>query len=285
MKVLVTGSNGTLGRAFVEHLKGRGIAFCRYDREHPEETERDFDCVVNFAGITVHSSALTHKRVSLFRKVNVRGTRKILSFLAKNKKLKRFVHIGTSAEYGSRNTKLTEKSSSRPGNEYGVTKLEQSKLIEEFFRAHDVKVINLRVFNILGVTRHPNQKKQFIDEYILSRLIGGADTTEVSNTNDVRDYISMNDAFSAIFAALITEKGSKYELINICSGRGTTISGLVRLFEKETGRTTSLVSVNKSRTKYVGSCVKAKRILGWKPMQTLTDIVHAVTIEKSKAYY
>jgi len=283
MKVLITGSHGTLGRAFTLYLKERGIPFCRYDRHHPLHTERDFDSVVNFAGLTAHSPEMADKgAANLLHEVNVEGTKRVLAFIARNKKLKRFVHIGTSAEYGSSKTTLTERSPSRPQNEYGRTKLEQTKLVEEFSRTYAVKTFNLRIFNLLGVPRHPAQKKQFIDEYVLSQLLGNAPTTAVSNTKDMRDYIDMQDAFDAILAALISKKGSRYELINICSGEGTSLSKLVRIFEHETNRRTSLVSTNRSATRYVGSRLKAMRLLGWKPTQSLGDIVCAATARKKR---
>ena len=269
MKILVTGSHGSLGRAFIGYLNERGIAYCTFDRQNPENTESDFDSAVNFAGLTPHS--VTSGNADM-RVANVASTEHLILYL-KGKKLSRLVHIGTSAEYGPSPRALSEKSPPRPRNEYGKTKLEQSQLIEKFAKESKVKTFNLRVFNLLGIPRDPSRERKFIDEHILQSLASGANPIVVSNAKDTRDYVDLLDVFDAILAALTTKKGSGYELINIGTGKATSLEQLVSLFASEMNRKVKIRNTARTSDRYVADASKASRILGWRAKKTIAAIV------------
>ena len=153
-KVLVTGSHGFLGGAFVELLKKKNVPYLRYDRSHPEELAPDFDSVVHFGGLTPMSP--TNKPITPedYRRANVEETELLLKTIVKNKRLKRFVNIGSAAEYGPHTTKINEDAREKPVGAYGTSKLEQSKIVERFAKESGVGTINLRIFNIAGLPAH-----------------------------------------------------------------------------------------------------------------------------------
>lgn len=270
MKVLVTGSHGVLGSAFVEVLKKRGIAYVPYDRAHPKSIARDVTTVVHFAGVTPHS--LVKGKVPStkdYRAANVAGTATLLAVLSHAENLTRFVNIGSAAECGFSKQPFRESSTCRPEGAYGQSKLAQSVLVEEFARTHKMKTFNLRIFNLVGLanrtiadglaSNRPNIFTALTNQFRkkVPRVI------EVSNAKDVRDYVAVNDVLEAVFAALTANAGDVYELVNICSGRGTPISDVVALFGKALHLPYTLKNLSRKIHSSVGIADKAERLLKW----------------------
>lgn len=280
MKVLVTGSHGVLGSAFVETLKKRGIPYVPYDRAHPKSTPRDITAVVHFGGITPHS-LVRGKAPSraAYHAANVTGTATLLATLSHMKKLTRFVNIGSASEYGFSTRPFHENSPCHPENVYGESKLAQSALVEAFARTHGVETINLRIFNVMGfVTRRPIEGFVSDRPNIFTALTdqfkkGPPRVIEVSSAKDVRDFVAMEDVLEAIQRALTANAGGVYELVNICSGHGTPISHIVELFSKVLHLPYTLKNLSRKKRLSVGVVGKAERLLGWRAKRPLERAV------------
>jgi len=276
MKILVTGSHGMLGSAFVEILKKRRIPYVPYDRAHPEAIDSDITAVVHFAGITPYSFVKGKApSATAYRAANVAGTATLLDALSRAKKLTRFINIGSAAELGFSPRPFLEDSPCHPDNPYGESKLAQSALVKAFARTRSVKTFNLRVFNITGFTDHRSTGRPASGRphlfTALANQFGGEPprVIEVNSAKDVRDFVVPEDVLEAIFVALIAEAGGTYEVINICSGRGTTISDVVELFGKVLHSPYTLKSLSRTQRASVGVAKKAERLLGWRPKISL----------------
>ncbi len=270
MKVLVTGSHGLLGSAFVEILKKRSISYVPYDRAHPKLTARGITAVVHFGGVTPHS--LVKGKVPStkdYYAANVAGTATLLAALSHAENLTRFVNIGSAAECGFSPRPFRESSACRPEGAYGQSKLAQSALVEEFAHMHKVKTFNLRIFNLVGlanrtiaeglVSNRPNIFMALTNQFRKKapRVI------EVSNAKDMRDYVAVDDVLDAVLKALTADAGGMYELVNICSGRGTPISDVVALFGKELHLPYTLKNLSRKTNRSIGVADKAERLLKW----------------------
>lgn len=270
MKVLVTGSHGVLGSAFVEVLKKRGIPYVPYDRAHPKSIARDITAVVHFGGITPHS-LVRNKAPSkaAYHAANVTGTATLLATLSRMKKLTRFVNIGSASEYGFSSRPFRENSKGHPEGAYGQSKLAQSILVEAFARTHKVKTFNLRIFNVMGfVTRRPIEGFVSDRPNIFTALTDQFKkrpprVIEVSSAKDVRDFVAMEDVLEAILAALTAKADGEYELVNICSGHGTPIRDVVELFSKALHLPYILKNLSRKKRQSVGVSEKAERLLAW----------------------
>lgn len=270
MKVLVTGSHGVLGSAFIEVLKKKGIPHIAYDRMHPKAVKHDVTAVVHFGGVTPHS--LVKGRVPStkdYYAANVAGTATLLAALSHTENLTRFVNIGSAAECGFSKQPFRESSTCRPEGAYGQSKLAQSVLVEEFAHTHKVKTFNLRMFNLVGLanrtiadglaSNRPNIFTALTNQFRKKapRVI------EVSNAKDTRDYVAVDDVLDAIQRALTANSGSVYELVNICSGRGTPISDVVALFGKALHLPYTLKNLSRKTNRSIGVASKAERLLKW----------------------
>ncbi len=287
MKVLISGSNGFLGSAFVKFLKKKNIPHLVYDRNNPEKLSFDFDSVVNFGGLTPNSDikngVFTPEE---YRIANVEGTKLFLENIVKNKKLKRFINIGTAAECGFSVLPISEGFEEKPIGPYGESKLVQSKLVRKFAEENKIKVINLRLFNVAGlpnrirsrgvVASNPFIFESLVDQFVLN--FNGQ--IFINNENDIRDYVDIEDIMEAIFLALKTENGGQYEIINICSGMGTKLADVVSLFGKVLNKEYKIRAVSggdKNCSQSVGVSDKAKKILNWEPNTNLEESIKKMT--------
>lgn len=285
MKVLVTGSSGFLGSNFLDFLKSRGVSYLVYDRTNPEKLELEFDSVVNFGGLTPYSN-IKNLTVSpeAYLSANPGGTEILLKNISKNKNLKRFINIGTAAEYGCRVLPVNEESEESPDGSYGQSKLRQSKLVEKFSKETGVKVVNLRLFNVAGLPKRTRTGQEIVSNPLLFESLvhqfstGFNGKITVGNKDDVRDYVDIDDIMEAIFLALETENGEQYEVINICSGIGTKLEDVVNLFGKTLGKECEVCSTQESGATYsIGVNDKARKILNWTPKISLEESIKKIT--------
>lgn len=281
-RVLVTGSHGYMGSAFVELLKARGIPHVCYDRVHQEIPE-DVDVVVHFGGLThLSENAGAPPTEEDYTKANVKGTEALLKALEGHVSLKRLINIGTAAECGSHKDRVTERTKERPEDAYGKSKLAQTRLVEDFAKRSGIPVVNLRIFNVAGrrKSRHPRSPNIF--EYLLQQFSAGSESSvRVHNAKDVRDYVYIDDAMEAVYAAL-TAPLKGYHLINVCSGTGTSLNELISSFSAYFNKRVRLVSTSKSPTVSIGSGEKAARLLGWHPKHSLQESIRKIIGSRKK---
>lgn len=156
MKILITGGTGFIGsrlaldrlekgdfvrvlgqantvaeaenRGLIESKGARVLLGSVTEKEKVDEAVKDIDVVFHLAAAQ-HEANVPDQR---FWDVNVTGTKNLLE-AGVRAKVKRFVHGSTIGVYGSaREGVLDEKSSLKPDNIYGVTKLEAEKTVRAF---------------------------------------------------------------------------------------------------------------------------------------------------------
>jgi len=277
-KILVTGSHGFLGGTFIESLKKEKIPFVAYDRARPKALPADIDTVVHFAGLTPGSKGRLSP--AQYKKANVECTDSLLKILSGSAHLTRFINIGSCAEYGFSAKPLKEGAKERPVSDYGVSKLEQSRLVARFARARGVKTINLRIFNVAGVPPRSaagaTSGKPFIFETLVKRFKGPRVSIRVTNQENVRDYVDTGDVMNAILSALTTKRGGAYEIINVCSGRKATIRDLAAIFGEILNQPYVITNQTKVVTSSIGDSMKARKLLGWKAGTPLKESIRRI---------
>ncbi len=281
MKILVAEAKGFLGDMFLDVLRKKNIPFIEYDARYPENFLSGFDQVVHFAALTPTSSEEGDLSTERFQRENVENTAVLLQAVKKNKKLKKIVQVGSSAEYGFSSKPIKEGVKEKPVGQYGESMLARTNLFKAFSQETGVKTITLRVFNEAGLPKRAKMNKmlskrpslfeslyyQFTSEY--------TGTVTLSNKNSVRDYVDADDIIDSIVAALETNKGETYELVNIASGKGIKLQDIVTLFSQAFNKKYSLaLSESNKSDKSIGDRSKALKVLGWKPKTSLEDSVH-----------
>ncbi|QKF81110.1 NAD-dependent epimerase/dehydratase family protein [Halarcobacter ebronensis] len=125
MKLLITGSNGYVGRNFINYIKNKYV-IAKFSLLNQELKNIDFTEI----DVLVHCAALVHQKIEhnyeKYYQINVDYPVK-LAKLAKENGVKQFVFISTIAVYGEEKEKLDENTICNPITPYGKSKLEAEK--------------------------------------------------------------------------------------------------------------------------------------------------------------
>lgn len=224
----------------------------------------NFDYVINCGGYVEHKN----------KKKIIDGHFKIVKNLYnyfKFKKIKLFVQIGSSAEYGD--TKIPHKESylCKPCGIYGNYKLKATNFLLKKFNKDKFPVCILRMYQLFGPSQDINR---FIPILIKSCVL--KNFFLMSNGNQKRDFLYIEDAVNAIIK-VINSKKSPGEIINIGYGKSYELNEIVNFVFKKTKF--NLVKRNKIKMRadeklnIYPNINKAKKILKWTPKINLFSAI------------
>jgi UDP-glucose 4-epimerase len=252
--------------------------------EHP-----DIGAVVHCAALTSVPESVAHP--ARYYEENVAKTLRLVEHCVRNGG-KRFIFSSSAAVYeNTAQGPVDEAAAVQPQSPYGRSKLMTERMLEDLSAAERIGVLSLRYFNPVGADLRLRTGTPYVNApHALGRLIDAHakrrafDITGVSwptrDGSGVRDYVHVWDLAAAHVAALqrfddITgSPENRYEVVDLGSGRGTTVREPVREFESVTGEKVR-VRETASRPGDVIGCYaatgKAHRLLGWRPRLSLVD--------------
>ena len=159
MNILLTGSNGFLGKIIIKILekKHHFITLSRNSGEYEVCLDKQipnfyhpFDMVIHSAG-KAHSVPKTEAERKQFHDVNVIGTKNLLKGLEKVVVPKQFVFISSVSVYGQESgVDISEEHSLQAKDPYGLSKIEAETLVIEWCKAHNVICTILRLPLLVG---------------------------------------------------------------------------------------------------------------------------------------
>ena len=170
-KILLTGATGFLGSHIAESLTDNGFELFALKRENSDcwRCEEFYDkikwiiidneslwkdeVIKSGASVIVHSAWLgveAQDRDNL--EIQVQNLEFIHSLLEISKKLrvKKFISLGSQAEYGCTNVEVDECTATNPITAYGVTKIASLGMIESYCSENNIQWIWMRLFSIFG---------------------------------------------------------------------------------------------------------------------------------------
>ncbi|KEH27410.1 UDP-D-glucose/UDP-D-galactose 4-epimerase [Medicago truncatula] len=216
----------------------------------PSYFDAQFDAVIHFAGLkAVGESA---QKPLLYYNNNLIGTITLLEVMAAHG-CKKLVFSSSATVYGwPKEVPCTEEFPLSAANPYGRTKLTIEEICRDVHRAEpDWKIILSRYFNPVGAHPSgyigedprgvPNNLMPFIQQVAVGRrpalTIFGNDYNTVDGTG-VRDFIHVVDLADGHIAALLKleEADIGCEVYNLGTGKGTSVSEIVRAFEHASGK-------------------------------------------------
>jgi nucleoside-diphosphate-sugar epimerase len=218
----------------------------------------NFDYVVNLAGYVDHS----HKKKTI--KSHYNGCKNLSSIFLKTK-IKKFIQIGSSVEYGKVKSPQFENKKNRQKSfsTYGSAKLLSTKHLLTLQKKFNFPATIIRLYLVYG----PNQEKNRVIPITITNAIKNK-KFDCSDGSQLRDFIHVEDVVNAIIKTLKVKKTSG-EIINIGTGNPVTIKSvikqicnLVRSGTPQFGK----ISLRKDETmKLYPNIFKATKLLGWKP--------------------
>jgi UDP-glucose 4-epimerase len=322
MTVLVTGGAGYIGSHMVLSLVEQGEQTTVIDNLStgrrwlvPEEAtfiegdagdeglldrvmgKQRFDAVIHFAGsIVVPQSVSDPLRYYLNNTVKSRN----LIAAAVGHGVPRFIFSSTAAVYGIPEAdSVDEETRLAPISPYGRSKLMTEWMLEDVSRAHGLKYVALRYFNVAGAdpkgrsgqagpeaTHLIKVAAQVVVGQRASMSIFGADYPTPDGTC-IRDYIHVTDLVAAHVEALrYLRQGGDSAVFNCGYGRGSSVLEIIAAVERASGTRLEYAYAPRRAgdpSVLVAKAQRIRNILGWKPChQDLDEIVgSALRWEKS----
>jgi len=306
-RVLLTGAAGFIGSHVAEALIARGDAVVGIDsfddfypaavkRENVEEVSasprftlvegdiRDGAAMRRAIAewkpaVVVHLAARAGVRPSiadpaLYADVNVNGTAALLQ-AARAGGVTRFVFGSSSSVYGDR-TEVPfreEDPAIRPISPYAATK-RAGELLCEAFAAFEpsMRIISLRFFTVYGPRQRPD-----LAIHTFTRLLEAGQPLPVFGDGGAqRDFTYVSDIVQGVVAAIDRTRAVPlhHEIINLGESATTSVSELIHLLERATGRTASVDRRPAQPGDVRRTCAdvsRARALLGYAPAVPVRD--------------
>ena len=277
---VVTGAFGYIGSILCKLLKERG--YIVYAVDHDASKFDNFNrlgyfddyAVADFASADVlttiyrsyqdatvfHLAASSLLGPSAYEPLSYfsNNTAKTLKLLENLRPSNRLVFASTAAVYDLREDEaaITEESTLRPPNNYGLSKLWCEQMVDSYFDIGSIKAASFRFFNVIGaygdVGQQPNTPhivNQLIDKTLTKakfELYG--DDYPTTDGTCVRDYFHVIDVCRALIHAdeyLEKKKKPCHYKFNLGSGKGYTVRQIIDSFERVTNKKVKLKVVQR----------------------------------------
>ena len=211
------------------------------------------------------------KDISKMTQTNVVGTSNLLMALRENSELERLVNLGSVFEYGSKSNSIKETDPTQPFDSYSVTKVSQTKLVEEYSHQKKLPAVTLRIFTPYGIFEEPGR---LISDLMVATV--KKKPLKIRSRKSKRDFVYIDDVTSALIKAS-NKPGIEGEIFNIGSGSATSVEDLVNLVCKVTDINLEVSwpdenqrENDKMNANGFADIQKAKKI-DWKPEVSLKD--------------
>ena len=245
--------------------KIQGVKYIKVDIRDKKKLfkiKKDFDYIVNLAGYVDHSN----KKKTL--ESHYIGCKNLASLFL-NKKIKKFVQVGSSIEYGkSRSPQIENKKNSQSTfSVYGKAKLLSTKYLMAIYKKEKFPATVIRLYLVYGPKQDINRVIPItIKNALLDKKFN------CSTGLQFRDFIYIDDVINAILKTLKNIK-TNGEIINIGSNKPVRIKDLIIRICSLVGSGKPIFGKIKLRKDEIKSLYpninKAHKILKWGPKISL----------------
>lgn len=237
-KILVVGGTGFIGFHLIKFLKYknffitslskneapkkrkiRGVKYLYFDisksKNFKSMKKKNFDYVVNLAGYVDHSNNnKTYKSHFL-------GCKNLANHF-KKKKIKSFIQIGSSLEYGKINSPQIESQvEKKPLSVYSKSKLLATKYLLKLYVSKKFPAIILRAYQVYG----PNQDSNRLIPTVIVNCLKNK-SFDCSSGQQARDFLHVYDFVQAIYKSLNNKKALG-NIINIGCGSAIKVKEVI----------------------------------------------------------
>lgn len=248
-KILIIGGTGFLGHHIVKRFVKKKYSVTSLSLNSPRKTHffsnvkylkcdltnfnklnlllknKNFDYVINAGGYVDHSN---NKKVFL---THFKGTENLCKiFLKKN--IKRFVHLGSSVEYGFSKSPHKEKDlyKGKIHTTYIKGKLKSSNYIIDLWKKYNFPSLVFRIYLAYG----PNQDTNRLIPAIIKNCIKN-NKFPCSNGKQIRDFVYIDDVVDAIIYSLHNKKVLG-QIYNLGSGKPVKVYTVINTINKLIGK-------------------------------------------------
>lgn len=229
-----------------------------------EKLSTNYDYVVNLAGYVDHS----HNIKTM--KSHFNGC-KNLSLFFLNSKIKKFIQVGSSIEYGKIKSPQIEKKNNmqKTYSVYGKAKLLSTKFLLKLSKEQSFPSVIIRLYLVYG----PNQD---VNRIIPITIKNATENKKFacSSGRQLRDFVYVEDVVRAIMK-ILKNKTIKGEIINIGSGKPIAIKKVIlkicKLINSGKPQFNKIKFRKDEILKLYPSIKKAKRLINWEPKVNMSS--------------
>ena len=261
MNFLITGAAGFLGSSLANQLSREGhlvrglddlstgdpkalgpdVHFTRGDMtDRPKlwTLLQEVDVVYHLAARVSVPESILYPRD--YNDVNVGGTVALMEAM-RDVGVRRVVLASSGAVYGDLGEQpLKESVIPNPRSPYAVSKLAAEYYVRTIGGLWGIETVSLRIFNAYGPGQHlPASHPPVVPHYLKQAQRGGTMVAH-GDGSQTRDYVYMDDVVSGMVAAA-TAPDVDGMVINIGSGKETSISELIKCVQDVTGSNAEVI--------------------------------------------
>ena len=224
-----------------------------------QKIKLNYDFVVNFGGYVNHSEKLKTYKSHYIGCKN-------LADIFKVKKIKSFIQIGSSVEYGNIKSPQNENSKTdvkKLKSTYGQAKLMATNYLLRLNKKHNFPCTILRLYLVYG----PNQDNNRLIPHTLQECLNDK-AFKCSSGKQYRDFLFVDDLIKAIFKCFNNKK-SIGEIINIGSGKPHNVKKVILFIKNKINLGKPIfgkISLRRDEIlRLFPNILKEKKILNWTP--------------------
>ena len=283
-KILILGGTGFIGYHLAKEALRRGFQVSSISKNVPikkrylkrvkyiiadisnknfvnKKIKEDFQYVVNLAGYVDHSDKIkTYKSHYL-------GCKNISNFFLK-KKIKKFIQVGSSMEYGLAESPQKENFKCKPKSVYGRAKFLSTDYLLNLYHKKKFPVTIVRLYQVYG----PYQDLNRFIPIVINSCKDNKDFP-CSHGRQFRDFLYIIDLIEAFFLILKNPK-AEGEIFNIGYGKPLKIRSIIDrilgYYKSGSPKFGEIKLRKEEQIKIYPDISKAKKFLKWKPKINFT---------------
>ena len=242
-KILVIGGTGFIGFHLIKKLikknynihsistnkpnKYRNIKGVKYilsDISDLSKLKKDinkdiYEYVINLGGYVDHAN----KKKTLAS--HYLGCKNLINIFS-NSRIKKFIQMGSSGEYGAEKSPHYEKINTKPLTIYNIAKKKASNILLKYFKKSNFPVIIFRLYLTYGPNQDDNRFIPIVVKNCLKQQ-----SFDLSHCNQYRDFIYIDDVVNLIIKSFKVKKANG-EIFNIGTGKPIKLKVLVNKIKK-----------------------------------------------------
>ena len=237
-----------------------------------DKLKKNFKIVINLGGY------INHKNKKLVLGSHYKGCKNLVDLFL-TKKIKLFVQIGSSTEYGRQKSPNIETIGGKPKTIYAQSKLKATKLLNNLnLENNSFPFVVLRFYQVYG----PKQKYDRLVPIVIKSSLAN-EKFNCSSGLQGKDFLYVDDAVDAILKCF-NNRNALGKIINIGSGKKVKVKNLILKIVKKVGLGKPLFGVLKMRSdepkNSFPNIKRAKKLLNWVPKISLDK-----GLSKTISYY